>query len=33
MEIWPYLLALLAVLAFVTYVPEISLFVPQALGF
>jgi TRAP-type C4-dicarboxylate transport system permease large subunit len=32
-EIWPYLIALLVVLALVTYVPAISLFVPRAFGF
>ena len=32
-ELWPYLIALLAVLALVTYVPAISLFLPRLFGF
>jgi TRAP-type C4-dicarboxylate transport system permease large subunit len=32
-EMWPYLLALLAVLALVTYVPEFSLWLPRTLGY
>jgi C4-dicarboxylate transporter DctM subunit len=32
-ELWPYLIALLAVLALVTYVPAVSLWLPRQLGF
>jgi tripartite ATP-independent transporter DctM subunit len=32
-EMWPYLLALLAVLALITYVPEFSLWLPRTLGY
>jgi tripartite ATP-independent transporter DctM subunit len=32
-EIWPYILALIGVLLIVTYVPAVSLWLPQALGF
>jgi tripartite ATP-independent transporter DctM subunit len=32
-EIWPYLLALIAVLGVITYVPELSLWLPNALGY
>jgi C4-dicarboxylate transporter, DctM subunit len=32
-EIWPYVLALLLVLLLVTFIPEISLWLPHALGY
>jgi TRAP-type C4-dicarboxylate transport system permease large subunit len=32
-EIWPYVLALIAVLMLITYVPAISLWLPHALGY
>jgi C4-dicarboxylate transporter, DctM subunit len=32
-ELWPYLIALLAVLALVTYVPAVALWLPRQLGF
>jgi len=32
-EIWPYLLALVAVLLLITYVPELSLWLPHVLGY
>ena len=32
-ELWPYLVALLAVLGVVTFVPELSLWLPHALGY
>jgi len=32
-EMWPYLLALVAVLGFVTYVPEFTMFLPRLFGF
>ncbi|WP_046868922.1 TRAP transporter large permease [Microvirga massiliensis] len=32
-EMWPYLLALVAVLGVITYVPEITLWLPRLLGF
>jgi tripartite ATP-independent transporter DctM subunit len=32
-EMWPYLLALIAVLGVITYVPEITLWLPRLLGF
>ena len=32
-EIWPYVLALIAVLMLITFVPGISLWLPHALGY
>ncbi len=32
-EIWPYLLALIVVLGIITFVPELSLFLPNVLGY
>jgi TRAP-type C4-dicarboxylate transport system permease large subunit len=32
-EIWPYVLALMGVLLLITFVPAISLWLPQALGY
>jgi tripartite ATP-independent transporter DctM subunit len=32
-ELWPYLVALIAVLGVVTYVPELSLWLPRSLGY
>jgi len=32
-ELWPYLLALIAVLLLITYVPELSLWLPHVLGY
>jgi len=32
-ELWPYLLALVAVLLLITFVPELSLWLPHVLGY
>jgi TRAP-type C4-dicarboxylate transport system permease large subunit len=32
-ELWPYLVALIAVLGIVTYVPDLSMWLPRAFGY